>query len=197
MVEYCFFLFNFAVGLILMQNSLHDMKTRLLVYCMMWMAALSALWTGCSSGKALVTARQDADLLYYQKDYINAFDKYSSIIESYVSKKEAVPAELYALAGRCLYYSDSPSAAMPYFKLAEDAGFEDELTLMLQIKHYADADNLSKELDRLEKYSALYPDGGEINFVNYRLYLRYCEMQEYGKAIFGKTKCRFSCKSIL
>lgn len=148
----------------------------------MWMAALSALWTGCSSGKALVTARQDADLLYYQKDYINAFDKYSSIIESYVSKKDAVPAELYALAGRCLYYSDSPSAAMPYFKLAEDAGFEDELTLMLQIKHYAEADNLSKELDRLEKYSALYPDGGEINFVNYRLYLRYCEMQEYGKA---------------
>jgi len=149
---------------------------------MMMLMALSVVLPGCGSSKTLVSARQDADLMYYQKDYLNAFDKYCQIIESYVSKKETVPAELYALAGKCLYYSDSQSAAMPYFKLAEDAGYYDELALMLQIKHYADADNLSKELDRLEKYSALYPEGSDIAFVNYRLYLRYCEMQEYGKA---------------
>ncbi len=149
---------------------------------MMLSMALSVALSGCGSSKTMVTARQDADLMYYQKDYLNAFDKYCQIIESYVSKKETVPAELYALAGKCLYSSGSQAAAMPYFKLAEDAGYEDEQMLMLQVRHYADADNLSKELDRLEKYSALYPDGGEINFVNYRLYLRYCEMQEYGKA---------------
>ena len=143
-----------------------------------------ALWVlpGCGSSKTMVTTRQDADLMYYQKDYLNAFDKYCQIIESYVSKKENVPPELYALAGKCLYYSDSQAAAMPYFKLAEEAGYEDEQLLMLQIKYFADADNLSKELDRLEKYVALYPEGGDIAFVNYRLYLRYCEMQEYGKA---------------
>ena len=144
--------------------------------------ALSAVLPGCGSSKMMVAARQEADFMYYQKDYLNAFDKYCQIIESYVSKKEPVPAELYALAGKCLYSADSQAEAIKYFKLAEDAGYEDEQILMLQIKHYADADNLSKELDCLEKYSALYPDGNDIAFVNYRLYLRYCEMQEYGKA---------------
>ena len=158
------------------------MNTRQIMCGMVLSVVVFALLSACGSGKALVSARQEADLLYYQKDYLNAFDKYSGIIESYVSKKETVPAELYALAGRCLYYSDSPAAAMPYFKLADDGGYEDELILMLQIKHYGDADNLSKELDCLEKYSALYPEGGDIAYVNYRLYLRYCEMQEYGKA---------------
>ena len=144
--------------------------------------ALSAVLPGCGSSKMMVAARQEADFMYYQKDYLNAFDKYCQIIESYVSKKEPVPSELYALAGKCLYSADSQAEAIKYFKLAEDAGYEDEQILMLQIKHYADADNLSKELDCLEKYSALYPDGNDIAFVNYRLYLRYCEMQEYGKA---------------
>ena len=149
---------------------------------MMLSMALSVILPGCGSSKSMVSARQEADLMYYQKDYLNAFDKYSQIIESYVSKKELVPSELYALAGKCLYSADSQTEAIKYFKLAEDAGYEDEQILMLQIKHYADADNLSKELDRLEKYSALYPDGSDIAFVNYRLYLRYCEMREYGKA---------------
>ncbi len=149
---------------------------------MMLSMALSVILPGCGSSKTMVSARQEADLMYYQKDYLNAFDKYCQIIELYVSKKETVSAELYALAGKCLYSADSHAAAIPYFKLAEDAGYEDEQILMMQIKHYADADNLSKELDRLEKYSALYPDGNDIKFVNYRLYLRYCEMQEYGKA---------------
>jgi tetratricopeptide (TPR) repeat protein len=158
-----------------MMNSKYSMCGALLMAAAIFMA-------GCGSSKSIVTARQDADFLYYQKDYHSAFDKYSQIIESYVSKKETVPPELYASAGKCLYYADSQAAAIPYFKLAEDAGYEDEQILMLQIKYYADADNLSKELDRLEKYSALYPEGIDIAFVNYRMYLRYCEMQEYGKA---------------
>jgi len=152
------------------------------MYGMVLSMALAALLSACGSSKALVSIRQEADLLYYQKDYVNAFDKYSSVIESYVSKKESVPPELYVSAGKCLYYSDSKAAALPFFKLAEDAGYYDEQILLLQIKYYADADDRSKELDRLEKYSALYPDGNEINFVNYRLYLRYCETKEYRKA---------------
>lgn len=140
------------------------------------------LSAGCGSSKSIISARQDADYLYYQQDYLNAFDKYSEIIESFISKNETVPGELYALAGRCLYYADSPSAAMPYFKLAEDRGYDDEHILSLQIKYYGEINNLSKELDRLEKYSALYPEGNDMSFVNYRLFLRYCEMKEYRKA---------------
>ncbi|MBP5683174.1 MAG: hypothetical protein J6X05_08035 [Bacteroidales bacterium] len=158
------------------------MKKRTIVCSVVLFLALFAIVSACGSSKSMVSARQNADLLYYQKDYLNAFDKYSQLIEYHVSKKETVPSELYSLAGKCLYYSDSPTAAMPYFKLAEDAGYEDELMLILQIKHYANADNLSKELDCLEKYSALYPEGSDIAYVNYRLYLRYCEMKEYRKA---------------
>lgn len=161
------------------QNQMNNVRN---IYGMALILALSVMMSGCGSSKTMVSARQDADLLYYQKDYVSAFDKYSHIIESYVAKKESVPPELYALAGKSLYYSDSQAAAMPFFKLAEDAGYEEEAILTLQIKHYADADNLSKELDYLEKYSALYPEGSEIGFVNYRLFLRYCEMQEFGKA---------------
>ena len=103
---------------------------------MMLSMALSVILPGCGSSKSMVSARQEADLMYYQKDYLNAFDKYSQIIESYVSKKEPVPSELYALAGKCLYSADSQTEAIKYFKLAEDAGYEDEQILMLQIKHY-------------------------------------------------------------
>ena len=163
-------------------SAIHDMISKHYIIGLLAVLAVAVGLSGCNSQKAVIAARQDADLLYYQKDYLNAFDKYSDIIESYISKKADVPSELYASAGKCLYYSDSPAAAMPYFKLAEDGGFDDEQILMLQIKHYADADNLSKELDHLEKYSALYPEGNDIDFVNYRMYLRYCEMQEYRKA---------------
>jgi hypothetical protein len=169
---------------LIMQSSVSNMKTGRGVFVMVLAVHIVAvILSGCGSKmKALVATRQDADLMYYQKDYLNAFDKYCEIIESHVSKKETVPAELYASAGKCLYYADSKTEAMKYFALAENAGFEDEQVLLLQIKHYGEADNLSKELDRLEKYSALYPDGIEIAYVNYRRYLRYCEMQEYGKA---------------
>ncbi len=163
-----------------MQNNVYmDSKYKISgVICIVAVFLLAA----CGSSKSLISARQDADYLYYQKDYLNAFDKYSQIIESYISKNQPVPGELYASSGRCLYYADSPAAAMPYFKLAEECGYDDEHILLLQIKYYGEADNLSKELDCLEKYSALYPEGSDISFVNYRMYLRYCEMQEYRKA---------------
>lgn len=151
-------------------------------YYIFFLIVFSALTTGCSSTKTLVSQSQEADLLYYQKDYLTAFDVYSKVIEGYVSKSLPVPGEVYASAGKCLYYSGTPSSAMEYFRKAEEAGVDDEQILVIRMKYYAEVDNMSKEIDCLEKYSALYSTGSEIGYVNLRLFLRYVEMKEYRKA---------------
>ncbi len=143
---------------------------------------MTVMHASCGGSKNIVVATRDADLLYYQKDYVGAFDKYSQIIEAYVSKKEPVPGDLYASAGKCLFYSQSESAAMNYFNIAESLGYGDEHIVTLEMKHYAEVGNDKKELEALEKYSALYPDGSEMGYVNYRLYMKYYKAGNFRKA---------------
>jgi len=148
------------------------------------------MMAACSSSQKLTQTAQQADLLYYQKDYQGAFDSYSSLIESYAAKKLPVPGELYSSAGKCLYYTDSRPQAMEYFKRAEEKGVSDELMQFMRVKYYGDIDNLTKEVEYLEQYSALYPEGDDISYVNERLYYRYVEMKEYRKAYLRFPKLR-------
>ncbi|MCQ2251872.1 MAG: hypothetical protein MJZ61_00325 [Bacteroidales bacterium] len=146
------------------------------------LAALIAFMGSCSSTQNFAKVTQQADLLYYQKDYSDAFEAYSKVIENYTSKHQAVPGNVYLQAGKSLYYSGSKQQAMEYFVRGEDVGATDEESLLLRIKYYGSIDNMSKELDCLERYAALYDDGSEAAFVNKRLFLRYVEMKEYRKA---------------
>lgn len=144
--------------------------------------SLSVAMMACGSTQNLSKVTQQADLLYYQKDYQGAFEAYSNIIEQFTAKHQPVPGAVYGNAGKSLYYSNSQKQAMEYFSLADDQGFFDEESLILRIKYFAGIDNMSKELDCLEKYSDHYPDGADIAYVKGRLFLRYAEMREYEKA---------------
>ncbi len=150
--------------------------------------AAAIVLQACSSSQKLAQTAQQADLYYYQKDYNSAFESYSALIESYVSKKQQVPGELYSSAGKCLYYMESRPQAMEFFKRAEEQGVADEMMMSLRVKYYGDIDNMSLEVENLERYSALYPEGADIDYVNMRLFKRYCEMKEYRKAYLRHAK---------
>ncbi len=162
-----------------------------------FLLAIVMLMSSCKQSQKLTQTSQKADLLYFQKDYQGAFDSYSSIIESYVAKKQQVPGDLYSSAGKCLYYMESRPQAMEYFNRAEQLGFQDEMMLSLRVKYYGDIDNLSKEVEALEQYSALYPDGSDIAYVNKRLYLRYVEMKEFRKAYLRYPKLQANSRDSL
>lgn len=141
------------------------------------------LLASCSSTQKGI-GTQDADLAYSQKNYVSALESYNRVIDSYTAKKQKAPASVLAAAGKCLYNLNDKQKAMDMFSQASDLGFTDEESLFMRISYYGELDNLSKEVDCLDKYVADYPQGANISAVNARLFSRYVEMAEYDKA-FG------------
>lgn len=143
---------------------------------------LSLLMAGCFAQKKVAVTLHHANELYYLKEYEDAFDSYSQVIEHYTGKGQIAPGDVYNSAGKCLYYTGSKKQAVEYFNLAVQAGIDDEQALFLMIKYYEEIDNLSKELECLEKYDEVFSHGAEIKHVNERLFIRYVDMKEWHRA---------------
>ncbi len=141
-----------------------------------------AMISGCGTGKKLVADQQAANRLFYEKKYDSAATAYQNVIARYEEKNISAPAEIYASAGKALYYSGKEKEGIDNLYKAECMGYDDELSLIMKIKYYGKIDNHSKELDNLEKYQTMYHDGEEMQYVNIRLFKRYMQMSEYKKA---------------
>lgn len=153
------------------------MKHYTFIYVMLVALALSS----CSSGKKLAQQQQAANQYFYEKNYDSAAVMYETIINQYEAKNISASPETYASAGKSFYYSGDEKKAIDYLYRAECMGYDDELTLILKIKYYGKIDNMSKELDNLEKYQSMYRNGDEIQYVRTRLVKRYVQMKEYQK----------------
>ena len=154
------------------------MKSHTFIYIIT--AALLAV--SCGSGKKLVQEQQTASRYFYEKQYDSAAAAYENIIAKYEAKNISAPAEVYASAGKSLYYSGREKDGVDLLYKAECMGYDDELSLIMKIKYYHKIDNHSKELNNLEKYQQMYRNGDEIQYVSIRLLKRYMQMNEYQKA---------------
>lgn len=144
--------------------------------------ATAFLLASCGAGKKLTQEQQTANRYFYEKHYDSAAAAYESIIAKYEAKNISAPAEVYASAGKSLYYSGHEKDGVDLLYKAECMGYDDELSLIMKIKYYHKIDNHSKELDNLEKYQQMYRNGDEIQYVSIRLLKRYMQMNEYQKA---------------
>ncbi|MCQ2975560.1 MAG: hypothetical protein MJ211_12235 [Bacteroidales bacterium] len=145
--------------------------------------AILLIFSACGAGKKLTIKQQNANQYFYEKNYDSAAITYQSIITEYESKNISAPSEIYASAGKALYYSGKEKEGIDYLYKAESMGFDDELSISMKMKYYAKIDNHTKELDNLEKYNTMYRDGDDIQYVKKRLLFRYMQMKEYQKAI--------------
>lgn len=136
----------------------------------------------CSASQKAALSTQQADLNFQQKNYEQAYQLYTQLMDSYTAKKQTVPPQLLASAGKCLFYMNDTIKAVDMLSRADAQGFSDSQSLCMRIKYFAAVDNLSKELDLLDRYSSAYPEGEDIKFVNERKFVRYVEMGEYAKA---------------
>ncbi|MBO7142226.1 MAG: hypothetical protein J6V76_03870 [Bacteroidales bacterium] len=138
---------------------------------------------GCGAGKKLAAERQTANRYFYEKKYDSAATAYQAIIRHYEEKNISAPVDVYASAGKSLYYSGKEDEGIELLnKATSTADYDDELTLTMKIKYYGRKDNHTKELDNLEKYQQMYRTGSEIQYVSIRLLKRYMQMNEYQKA---------------
>ena len=143
---------------------------------------IALLLVSCGAGKKLVQEQQTANRYFYEKQYDSAAAAYEEIIAKYEAKHISAPVEVYASAGKSLYYSGREKDGIDLLYKAEVMGYDDELGLIMKIKYYGKIDNHSKELNNLEKYQQMYRNGDEIQYVSIRLLKRYMQMKEYQKA---------------
>ena len=153
------------------------MKRHTFIYLIM-----AFLLVSCGAGKKLVQEQQAANRYFYEKQYDSAATAYENIIAKYEAKNISAPAEVYASAGKSLYYSGREKDGIDLLSKAEVMGYDDELGLVMKIKYYGKINNHSKELDNLEKYQQMYRGGDETQYVSIRLLKRYMQMNEYEKA---------------
>ncbi len=154
------------------------MKSHTFIYII----TVALLAVSCGSGRKLVQEQQTASRYFYEKQYDSAATAYENIIAKYEAKNISAPAEVYASAGKSLYYSGREKDGVDLLYKAECMGYDDELSLIMKIKYYHKIDNHSKELNNLEKYQQMYRNGDEIQYVSIRLLKRYMQMNEYQKA---------------
>ncbi len=142
----------------------------------------------CASQQKAAIPTADADQAFANKDYVTALAGYNKVIDQYKQKNRKAPADVMASAGKCLYMTGNKEKAMEYLISAETQGFSDSQSVLLMAKYYAEIDNMSKELDCLEKFVAMDSLADGSDYVCQRLVDRLVEMSEYDRAFaaYGK-----------
>ncbi len=143
----------------------------------------SILLMACGTQKKLIQTRNTANQYYYQKQYDSAYANYQRLIDTYEAKNMPPDAEIYAAAGKSLFYAGQKAKGIEYLNTAEQHGFEDEQSLFIKISYYQSIDNLSKEITTLEKYVRQYPDGPNIKEVYRRCFITGWQSKNYQSSL--------------
>lgn len=144
---------------------------------------VSIIAIACGTQKKLLQTKNLANQYYYQKKYDSAYINYQKLIDSYESKGLNAEAEIYAAAGKSLFYAGQKAKGIDYLNTAEQQGFEDEQSLFIKANYYQSINNLSKETLMIEKYIRLYPDGPNIQEINKRGFITSNQTKNYQSAI--------------
>jgi hypothetical protein len=127
--------------------------------------------------------KDKAQIAYNQKNYATALLLWNKTIAKYEKRNKGIQCPVYA------------KAAMAALKLGKEGEARSLLTKaiystyakptdFIQLAHlYRKINNLSLEMDALEKYAKKYPSGKDISTVHERLFATYVESENWQEAI--------------
>lgn len=119
---------------------------------------------------------------YKEGDYKTALTKWEKTIEETEQQGKKVDSSLYYKAGNAALELGKQEKARKYYQWADDGGYSSpEMYLWLSGK-YKEIDNLTLEIEALEKYHKDYPNGDKIDSINVRLFDTYVESEQWNKA---------------
>jgi tetratricopeptide (TPR) repeat protein len=141
-----------------------------------------ALFFGCSSGKQITQIQNEAQADYAAGDFAKALSEFEGIINNYESQGKSQACPVYSQAGIAAYRLGDLTKALDYLKKATYTPFADEQTYITMAKAYRNIDNLSLEIETLEKYIGKYPEGAEVMPMKIRLFETYVESENWQEA---------------
>jgi hypothetical protein len=134
---------------------------------------------GCAASKQGKQMSADANAAFAGGDYAKALQSYEDIIAQSKSKGKEVEGAVYHNAGVAAWELGQVDKAIEYLGNAIRAKGAVPRTYSILAKAYLKIDNLSKEINYLEDYIALYPLGEEIYPVRSQLFNAYVRSENW------------------
>lgn len=138
---------------------------------------------GCGTGNQLTQKNESANSYFQEGNYKEALSQYNEIIQQYESNKNASKCAVYTNAGESALKTGNAKLAIDYLSKAKNTPYANQTTYYLLGEGYKQIDNLSMEINTLDDYINLFPDGKELSAVKKRLFSTYVESDNFEKAI--------------
>ena len=136
----------------------------------------------CGTPKQVVQNSFEAQKLYTEMNYNDAYAKIENVISFYESKNKNAADTTYALAGILALESNNTSKGISYLEKALKLGNKLEDTYYNMAIAYKKADNLSKEINALEAFTSSFPNSIKSYEIQKRLFSTYIESENWEKA---------------
>ncbi len=147
-----------------------------------WLAAV-VFFVTVFSFNASARGKDKAQMAYNRGDYQTALTLWNKIISKYERRDKGTKCTVYTKAGMAALKLGKEDEAQQLFEKAiYSASVSPEAFIELE-KIYRKINNLSLEIDVLEKYVKKYPDGKEIIPMRDRLFITYVESENWKEAI--------------
>lgn len=127
----------------------------------------------CSPKFDLAKSKQKGITEYTYGNYQASLQSWENIMTWHKEKGTEIPGEIYAGAGKAAYRLGNTEKAEKYFKQAGWASYDDQEMYRMMAEMYRQRDNLSKELEALESYVEIFPEGDSILPMKKRLFQTY------------------------
>ena len=140
------------------------------------------LFFGCSSGKQLTQIQNEAQADFSSGDFAKALSGFEGIISNYEEQGKSKECPVYSQAGIAAYNLGDLTKALDYLQKAVNTSFADEQTYITMAHAYRNIDNLSLEIETLEKFIEKYPESIESMPMKIRLFETYVESENWQQA---------------
>lgn len=125
---------------------------------------------------------EDGATAYEEGNYKAALAKWEQAINENEQKGKTVDSAIYYKAGMSAWKLNQSEKTRSYLKSADESGYSSPALYLILSGMYKNIDNLSLEIDALEKYNESYPEAADIDSVNIRLFETYVESEQWNKA---------------
>lgn len=140
------------------------------------------LYAGCSTFRQLEQLSEKADTAYQEDRKKEALELYEQLIELHEEREEKVDGELFYRTGMLAYELGDTSKVIEYLELAKLKSEVDSASIVALAKSYREIDNLSLEINHLEKYVERYPEGDRIAEMKERYFETLVESKNWEQA---------------
>ncbi len=149
-----------------------------------WIVVVTIFLTAFTLNTSAKGKRKDkAQLAYNQGNYETALALWKKSIARYERRDKGIRCPVYTKAGMAALKMGKDEEARKLFEKAIYSASVNQQTFVELARLYRKINNLSMEIDALEKYVKKYPAGKDINPMQERLFATYVESENWEDAL--------------